>query len=100
MTREQQILHMIRECLARFDESLRGYQVFLFGSRAAGTARERSDFDLGVFGKEPLPLKRFYEIETALEDLPTLYRIDWVDLNRASDRFRKAALSEGKVMYG
>lgn len=100
MTRETQILEMIQKCLARFDESLRGYQVYLFGSRAAGTAHERSDFDLGVFGEEPLPLKQFYEIETALEDLPTLYRIDWVDLNRASDRFRESALSEGKVMYG
>ncbi len=47
-----------------------------------------------------LPLKRFYEIQGALEDLPTLYRIDWVDLNRASERFRETALSKGKVLYG
>jgi predicted nucleotidyltransferase len=100
MSREEQILQLIRECLSGFDESLRGYRVFLFGSRATGTAHERSDFDLGVFGAEPFPLKPFYEIENALENLPTLYRIDWLDLNRVSDEFRDVALSEAKVLYG
>jgi predicted nucleotidyltransferase len=98
VSREEEILLLIRECLSKFREPLAGYRVILFGSRAVGTARDRSDFDLGVFGATTLPLKRFYEIEDALEDLPTLYRIDWVDLNRASERFRETALSEGKVI--
>jgi predicted nucleotidyltransferase len=80
--------------------STKGHQVFLIGSRANGRARPRSDFDLGVIGPEALPLKTFHEIEDALENLPTLYRIDWVDLNGVSDRFRRMALSEGKVLYG
>ena len=100
MSRDKQILLLIRQCLSTFGDSLKGHQVFLIGSRANGRARPRSDFDLGVIGPESLPLKTFYEIEDALENLPTLYRIDWVDLNGVSDRFRRIALSEGKVLYG
>lgn len=79
--------------------ALRGYKVYLFGSRASGNARERSDFDVGVLGDRPLPLKTFYEIEDIFEELPTLYRIDWVDLNRASPEFRDRALRRAGVLY-
>ena len=100
MSREEQILLLIGQCLSRFESSLKGHQVVLIGSRANGRARPTSDFDLGVIGPNPLPLKTFYEIENALENLPTLFRIDWVDLTGVSDHFRRMALSEGKVIYG
>jgi predicted nucleotidyltransferase len=100
MSRDEQILLMIRQCLSAFGDSLKGHQVLLIGSRANGKARPRSDFDLGVIGHGSLPLKTFYEIEDALEKIPTLYRIDWVDLNGVSDQFRRIALFEGKVLYG
>ena len=31
------------------------YRVFLFGSRATGTAGERSDIDIGIDGPAPVP---------------------------------------------
>ena len=31
------------------------YRVFLFGSRAAGSATERSDIDIGIEGPAPVP---------------------------------------------
>ena len=100
MSREEQILLLIVQCIAKFGDSLKGHQVLLIGSRANGTARPKSDFDLGVIGPKPLPLKTFHEIEEALENLPTLFRIDWVDLNKVSEYFRLNALSEGKVIHG
>ena len=78
---------------------MRGYQVFLFGSRTSGTARDRSDFDVGVLGDTPLPLATFYKMEDLFEEIPTLYRIDWVDLNRVSPEFRREALKQTEVLW-
>lgn len=100
MSREEQILSWIRQGLARFSRELEGYQVVLFGSRARRDHRPSSDFDFGVYGPRPLPLATFYEIGDFLDDLPTLYRLDWVDLNRAAPSVRNAALQHAEVLYG
>jgi len=89
----------IREVFQNMGTALRGYRIILFGSRARGNADPASDFDLGVLGDQPLDLETFYEIADALEALPTLYRIDWVDLNRANAKLRRQALNDGKVLY-
>ena len=98
MTREEQIKGMIANVMQKFSPQLRGHRVLLFGSRAGGKARQRSDFDIGVIGDEPLPVKVFYEIDDMLENLPTLYRIDWVDLNNAPT-LRQRALDHAEVIY-
>lgn len=97
--RASQVLNDIRAVLAASASQLRGHRVVLFGSRAAGTARDRSDFDIGVDGEAPLPLAAFYAIADKLESLRTLYRIDWVDLRRTSDRFRAEALKCSRILY-
>lgn len=99
MSREDQILKWIRDGLLEFADELSGYKVVLFGSRARRKHRERSDFDVGVVGDHPLPLKTYYRISDFLESLPTLYRIDWVDLNRAMDKLRENALKNSVVLY-
>lgn len=100
MSREDQILNWIREGLSRYADELSGYKVVLFGSRARRTHRKRSDFDIGVVGDSPLSLKTYYRISDFLEALPTLYRIDWVDLNRASEKLKENALENAVVLYG
>lgn len=97
--RATEVLNEIRGVVTASAELLRGHRVVLFGSRAAGTARERSDFDIGVDGDTPLPLSAFYAISDKLESLRTLYRIDWVDLCRTSNSFRSEALKCSKVLY-
>jgi predicted nucleotidyltransferase len=67
------------------------YQVFLFGSRATGTARERSDIDIGIEGPAPVPHEALAAIEEELEDAPTLYTIDVVDFKRLPETFRRFA---------
>jgi predicted nucleotidyltransferase len=94
------ITEEIRKVCARKAVDLRGYRVVLFGSRAAGDARDRSDFDIGVLGDAPLPLKTFYEMEDRFDGIETLYRIDWVDLNRVSPEFRREALKKTETLYG
>jgi predicted nucleotidyltransferase len=100
MSREDQILNWIREGLLRYADELSGYQVVLFGSRARRNHRERSDFDIGVVGEAPLSLKTYYRISDFLESLPILYRIDWVDLNRAMGKLKENALENSVVLYG
>jgi hypothetical protein len=38
-------------------------------------------------------------VRDALEELPTLYSIDWVDLERVSPQFRQYALAAARPLY-
>ncbi|MFI4948510.1 MAG: nucleotidyltransferase family protein [Alphaproteobacteria bacterium] len=67
------------------------YRVFLFGSRATGTARERSDIDIGIEGPAPVPGRTLAAIEDELEEAPTLHTVEIVDFARASETFRRVA---------
>ena len=53
----------------------------------------------GWTAQTPLLLEVFYQVEDALDELPALYRIDWVDLNNVSPDFRESALLHTKVLY-
>ena len=100
MNRELRIENMIKKTIFKFSAELQGYKVILFGSRAKGEQKKgNSDYDIGVLGPFPLPLKTFFAIEDAFDNLPTLYRIDWVDLNKVSKQFLKYALIDSKVIY-
>ena len=99
MRREDEIRELLRDMFHNSRDRLAGYRVVLFGSRARGDAKPRSDFDVGVIGTTPLPLNDFYVLEDKIEDLPTLYRIDWVDLARVDDKFRRSALADIEVIY-
>ena len=100
MDREAEIKMLIADVMHRNAERLRGHKVFLFGSRATGDARSHSDFDIGVVGDVPLSLSDFYDIEDQLDELPTLYKIDWVDFYRASPRFSERAARRIEVLHG
>ena len=100
MTRETEIKFLIAEVMHRNAERLRGHQVFLFGSRATGDAKSHSDFDIGVMGDAPLSLNDFYGIEDRLDELPTLYKIDWINFNRAFPRFSERAMQQVEVIHG
>lgn len=75
-----------------------GYKVLLFGSWAEGNARSGSDIDIGILGNKPLPHRTLIQIRSCVDDLPTLRKIDIVDLARASDRFRTRALKHAKQL--
>ena len=98
--REHTILNEIRTAAMRVGPRLQGRRIVLFGSRALGTARTRSDFDIGIVGDTPAPASLFYEFEDALDDIHTLYTIDLVDLAAAGRHFREHALKKCEVLYG
>jgi predicted nucleotidyltransferase len=73
-------------------------QVILFGSRARGDARERSDIDLAVAAPE-LKLKQWFKIFQTVEGLNTLLPVDLIWLEEASEDLRAKILTEGEVLY-
>jgi predicted nucleotidyltransferase len=89
--REQQILESIRSSLAREKTILKGHKVVLFGSRATGKARPRSDFDIGIDGPAPMAAASFHSLADRLDEIETLYRIDLVDLKAVTEQFRCTA---------
>lgn len=67
------------------------YQAFFFGSRVSGTASSRSDLDVGIDGKNPVPKEKILSIRSRFESIPTLYQIDLVDFALIGDDFKKVA---------
>ncbi len=65
--------------------------MILYGSRAMGTVRERSDIDIAVSGVD-----NFDELVEKVEDLPALYSIDLLNL----DTCRNELLLEDIREYG
>jgi len=87
MTREDTIKELIRQEILKVALELRGYRIFLFGSRATGDARERSDFDIGILGDKPVSLRTFYRIDDLLENIETLYRMDFDTVARLPGKY-------------
>ena len=71
-------------------------RVILFGSRAKGTARPKSDIDLAVEG-----CADFAALERHLQDdLWSLLKVDVIDLDApVSDALRREIAATGKVLY-
>src|SRR4029077_8715578 len=67
------------------------YRVFLFGSRAEGTAHSRSDIDIGLEGPAPVPREAMAVVEEEPEEAPTLYTIEALDSARVPENFRRVA---------
>ena len=79
------------EAAAKLCREFGAKKVILFGSRAKGTALERSDIDIAVSGVEKIDL-----LIQKIEDLPTLYSIDIVNM----DDCKNELLLEDIRQYG
>ncbi len=84
---KQQILEIARKYL-----DIDRYHLFFFGSRINGQGSERSDIDIGIEGTGPIEDKTFFALKEEINKLPTLYKFDLVDFQKASDAFRQVAL--------
>ena len=63
----------------------------MFGSRAKGTALERSDIDIAVSG-----VNDFDALEEEIEEIPTLYTVDLLNM----DTCRNELILEDIRKYG
>jgi type I restriction enzyme S subunit len=74
-------------------------RVYLFGSRAKGTAKPYSDFDIAIEWKEKIPLHTMAKIREELDKLPTLKSFDLIDLKRVSGDFIETVRKTGVILY-
>ena len=73
------------------ERSFHAKEVILYGSRAKGTAMERSDIDIAVSGVD-----NFESLVEKVEELPTLFSVDLVNM----DTCRNRLLLEDIRQYG
>ncbi len=90
LSHQEKYLQEVKQILSQFNQ-LASFDVFLFGSRANGTAHSKSDIDIGVLGNEPLPSLLRLNIEERLEDSNVPVNIELVDFFYADAAFKEIA---------
>lgn len=83
---KKEILHIVGKYV-----DLKTHRVFFFGSRVSGKATDRSDIDVGIEGSEEIETATMSNIKDEIEDIPTLFTIDIVDLASTTEKFRQVA---------
>lgn len=87
----EEVIRKITELCQKYSAD----QGILFGSRAKGTARERSDIDIAVSGVD-----RFWALQEEIENLPTLFVIDVVDMDTCTNSLLLEDIRKyGKKIY-
>ena len=105
MAREYPALHpdaarpmeIARE-VARLARSIVGKhaEVIWFGSWPRGQARPHSDIDVAISIGKPIALERMALLDEAVDELPTLYDIDIMDLSSTGPALREEILKHGE----
>ena len=96
MEREE-ILREILKIISRYLPE-KDFKIFLFGSWAKESAEPTSDIDIGILGKEYVEGLVLIRIKGEIEAIPTLRKIDVVDLKAVDDKFREGVLSYAKQL--
>lgn len=82
----QEVVKIVRRSLPK-----ETYRIFLFGSWASLESLPTSDIDIGIQGPAPVDDLVMAQIREQIDRLPTLRKIDLVDLRSVEDRFREKA---------
>jgi predicted nucleotidyltransferase len=70
------------------------YEIFVYGSRAAGNAQKWSDIDIGIKGEKEISTRKLALIAEALDLSKIPYKVDVVDVSKTSNEFRNLALKK------
>lgn len=91
---QDKYLNQIRKMALKVTQGL-DCTIFLFGSRARGTQRRSSDFDIGFSGlDEKTFLKTRDRLLTELEESIIPHRVDLVNMDTAPPEFKNIATQE------
>lgn len=89
---------ILKEALALIVKECAPNRVYLFGSRAKGTAKAGSDFDFAVEGLTPGDSQR-RKLKDMLESIAGLYSVNLVFLSEVDEKFKNIVLESGEVVY-
>ncbi|HLJ31421.1 MAG TPA: nucleotidyltransferase domain-containing protein [Candidatus Babeliales bacterium] len=70
-------------------------KIYLFGSYARGTAKQGSDIDIAIDVGKRLNLHEHQFLFNLLDALPTVQKIDLVDMHKIPDSMHESILKEG-----
>ena len=73
--------------------------IFLFGSQVTGKAHAKSDYDVGYYAEEKVPIHIIVDLKEKLEDMPIPASVDLVDFAATSEDFRLVALKGGVEIW-
>lgn len=82
----REVVRIVRQCVP--EES---YRILLFGSWVTLESLPTSDIDVGILGPGPVDGLAIARIHEHIDRLPTLRKIEIVDLRSVEDRFRVKA---------
>ncbi|MDI6731124.1 MAG: nucleotidyltransferase domain-containing protein [Candidatus Margulisbacteria bacterium] len=88
-------LTTIKEILRKY---LSNIEVRAFGSRLTDKIKKYSDLDLVVVGKEKIERRKMVGAKEAFESSNLPFRVDLLDWNRISDKFKKIILENYAVI--
>jgi predicted nucleotidyltransferase len=74
------------------------FRILLFGSWATHTAVPTSDIDVGILGDGPVASLTMAHIREEVERLPTLRKVDVVDLWIVEERFRRSVTKQAEAL--
>lgn len=103
MASEQLIFGLAQRHYSNFVEIFRSYpqieQVLIFGSRAKGTDKPWSDFDLAVEAPE-MSDQDFSRLWSEIDSLPLAFKIDLIHLNKlGAEALRDRINKQGQFFY-
>ena len=82
---------LVKDILAR---QLPEFDVYVFGSRVRGTARNTSDLDLAVMSDRPVGAARLADLREAFSDSDLPFKVDIVDWAATQNNFRELIQKE------
>ncbi len=89
-----QYLNQVFEIIAAYIKD-HPARIYLFGSRAAGTARNFSDCDIGIEPVRNLPVGLLSRLREELEESHIPYVVEVIDLSQVNEEFARKVRDEG-----
>ena len=74
-------------------------KVYAFGSRYKNNNRKFSDFDIAIDTGEKLSFEFLNIVKDAFEESDLPYRVDIIDYNNISDKFKKIIDGGNEIIY-
>lgn len=73
-------------------------KIYIYGSFARNEETKTSDLDFAILTKKDIDPLIFSKIKSEIEEIPTLRKIDIVDLRKTNKKFRKKILEYAKIL--
>jgi uncharacterized protein len=84
--------------IIRYHLPEQSFRILLFGSWATLTAIPTSDIDVAILGDVPVDPLTMARIREEVEGLPTLRKVDVVDLWIVEERFRQSVMKRAEML--